>query len=172
MLTRNTSLLLSAAAILAAAMLVGCRNDDPEPVTVQTMETGITAGKLAGMPESARTQVMADMDSMPGYSVSSYEERVTAEGILYDVTYFDGRGGTESRTYNRNGTRVVLPGERSAAQAATRSSEPIQQRASDSTLPLESDTNDMDDMRDTPPQNDVPPRGLGTGVGGGGNLPQ
>ncbi len=164
---RYTLPLLSAAALLLGGAILGC-NNDPEPVAEETMDTGLSAGKLAGMPSRVQTQIMADMEGMPGYSVQSYDEQVTAEGILYRVTMFDGEGGVESRTYNRDGVRVVTPAERSAANAEP--SEPLEQRASDSTLPPESST----DAPNRSQQNnqDDPPRGLGPAVGGGGNLPR
>ena len=162
---------LSAAALLAGATLAGCRNDDePEVSTTESIEDGMNAGRLAGVPEEVRTSVMADMDANAGYTIESVEPQPVAGGMQYRVTYFDGNGGVESRTYDRDGLRIVTPSERAAQNAEP--SEPIEQRASDSTVATDRSDEIIEGSGDPAmQQNQQNQQNSGGPLGGGGNLP-
>lgn len=121
-----------AVTLLAACALTGCNNNDntradPDPADPNRIaEPGLSSGALAGIPLEVQDQILTDLS---GKQIASSEIMTGDTGTLYRVTYYEA-GEVKSRTYDRDGIAVVLPGVRQAAEAATRESpesDPIDQ---------------------------------------------
>lgn len=167
----KTLVSLAAAATLTAG-LAGCQNDR-DRVDAQTVDAGMNAGKLGGVPPETRNLILADLE---GHQIESSEILTTATGPLYRVTYYD-NGQARSKTYNRNGLAQALPSQRPANQQDTEPVDPNptgDQGGARDIGSLQSEENNPPANQPTNPggnpNNPQNSGGLGN-VGGGGDLP-
>lgn len=135
---------LCLAALVAMAM-TGCQNDDDGMARSDTVypdssadtasmaEPGLQSSALGGIPPEVQQQILTDLSGM---EIASSDIQTGDTGVLYRVTYYE-NGQMMSRTYDRDGIAVVLPGDREAAEATAENQsdpadEPIEQRLPDS----------------------------------------